>query len=89
VLAKRSVPKFLIAFFFMWSVEALLIGSVSILAAGLHTIGGNESSADVITAHVGFGLTAWTIGRVSCGLATLLLHRFDDDARCCAGRNPR
>jgi len=88
-LAKRPVPKFLIAFFFMWGVEALLIRSVSILAAGLHTFAGNESSAYVTAAHVGFGLTAWIMGMITCGLATLLLPRFDDDARCCAGRHIR
>jgi hypothetical protein len=73
VLAKRPLSKFLIAFFFIWGVEALLIGTVNILGAVLHTFAGNESTAYVTTAHVGFGLTAWIGGMVSCGLATLLV----------------
>jgi hypothetical protein len=73
VLAKRPLSKFLIAFFFIWGAEALLIGTVNILGAVLHTFAGNESSVYVTTAHVGFGLTAWTGGMVSCGLATLLV----------------
>jgi hypothetical protein len=82
-LAKRQLSKLLIAFFYIWGVEALLIGSVTILWAGLQTFAGNESSAYVSTAHVSLGLAAWMGGMVSCGLATLLLSRFDDDARCC------
>ena len=72
-LAKRPLSKFLIAFFFIWGVEALLIGTVNLLGDVLHTFAGNESFAYVTTAHVGIGLTAWIGGMVSCGLATLLV----------------
>jgi hypothetical protein len=73
VLAKRPLSKFLIAFFFIWGVEALLIGTVNILGAVLHTFAANETSAYVTAAHVGVGLTAWTGGMVSRGLAILLV----------------
>jgi len=90
-LAKRPLSKFLIAFFFIWAVEAFLIGSVSVLWAGLQTFAGDARSANATTANVSFGLTAWMGGMVSSGLATLLSPRFDDDTESCgsSSRHPR